>query len=472
MAVIVGVFIWKNEAFLAYPKDGNIRQVNTILPSGVGEDVFFSNQMSFRQTFDHIGHFLEESERISHPGYILCIPDSFGMGEKTRILQYVRKCGISLYRMITRTMAMGLAMSFYEQVEEVFMIGYESGNDLLIGEYEYDNQILEKLGIYVFRNWREQTDRNLRCENNDNYFFFPDSHAETVYFAGSTQILQQLERRINETVLKNKKKTVKPYGEWNVPKGLAVYCAKLRGVERLDGRTLDILALDTFSPYPLCVAWKDEMFDILYNDTTIPTMKRMKLLNTSPDKGNADYTLNVFEKKGDRYILQGSIPLQKESHKLKGKGDLAVKISIDEKSVCVFSIESGENNLISFRADEMMQLGDTVSRPKGQVGSHQELLTSLLPVINNLSYGAKYSGEDNSYAKGMASIYDQTKTILQQQGIELIESTGVPFDIRYHHAVEHVTDPGMPPNTVKRIIRPGCIDHGEVIQPAYVVVAN
>ena len=131
-----------------------------------------------------------------------------------------------------------------------------------------------------------------------------------------------------------------------------------------------------------------------------------------------------------------------------------------------------------------MQLGNTGSRHEeqegqkeqkaqgGQEGGRQELLASLLPVINNLSYGAKYSGEDNSYAKGMASIYDQTKAILEQQGIELIESTGVPFDVRYHYAVEHVTDPEMPPNTVKKIIQPGCMDHGEVIQPAYVVVAN
>ena len=202
---IVGVFIRENEAFLAYPKNGSTRQLNTILPPGVGEDTFFTDQESFRRAFDHITHFLEEREGIPQPEYILCIPDSFGMGDKTRILQFAGKCGIVLKRMITKTMAIGLALSFHDGVEGIFMVGYE---------------------------------------------------------------------------------------------------------------------------------------------------------------------------------------------------------------------------------------------------------------------------KDNSYAKGMASIYDQTKAILEQQGIELIESTGVPFDVRYHYAVEHVTDPEMPPNTVKKIIQPGCMDHGEVIQPAYVVVAN
>ena len=48
---IVGVFIRENEAFLAYPKNGSTRQLNTILPPGVGEDTFFTDQESFRRAF-------------------------------------------------------------------------------------------------------------------------------------------------------------------------------------------------------------------------------------------------------------------------------------------------------------------------------------------------------------------------------------------------------------------------------------
>ena len=110
----------ENEAFLAYPKNGSTRQLNTILPPGVGEDTFFTDQESFRRAFDHITHFLEEREGIPQPEYILCIPDSFGMGDKTRILQFAGKCGIVLKRMITKTMAIGLALSFHDGVERYY----------------------------------------------------------------------------------------------------------------------------------------------------------------------------------------------------------------------------------------------------------------------------------------------------------------------------------------------------------------
>ena len=485
---IVGVFIRENEAFLAYPKNGSTRQLNTILPPGVGEDTFFTDQESFRRAFDHITHFLEEREGIPQPEYILCVPDSFGMGDKTRLLQYAGKCGIDLIRMISKTLSMGLALSFHDGVEGIFWVGYEKDNDLLIGEYEYGDDFLEKLAIYIISSWRETDGQILNCDNREKEFMFGVSNAKKIYFVGNTDTLQLLEGRINASVSNGKMDAVQPYGEWNVPIGLAVQCAKLSGVCELDGKSVEnFLALDTLSPYPLYVAWKDEMFEFVYEDYTIPTFKKMKLLNAAPDNGDADYTLKVYEKIGDRMMFQGSIPLQKESYKLKGKGDLGVTIDIDANSICEFSIKSGEKYLISCRADKLMQLGNTGSRHEeqsgqegqkaqkaqdGQEGGRQELLASLLPVINNLSYGAKYSGEDNSYAKGMASIYDQTKAILVQQGIELIESTGVPFDVRFHYAVEHVTDPEMPPNTVKKIIQPGCMDHGEVIQPAYVVVAN
>lgn len=482
---IVGVFIRENEAFLAYPKNGSTRQLNTILPPGVGEDTFFTDQESFRRAFDHITHFLEEREGIPQPEYILCIPDSFGMGDKTRLLQYAGKCGIDLIRMISKTLSMGLALSFHDGVEGIFWVGYEKDNDLLIGEYEYGEDVLEKLAIYVFSSWRETDGQILKCDNREKEFIFGVSNTEKIYFVGSTDTLQLLEGRINASVSNGKMDAVQPYGEWNVPIGLAVQCAKLSGVCELDGKSVEnFIALDTLSPYPLYVAWKDEMFELIYEDHAIPTLKKMKLLNAAPDNGDADYTMKVYEKIGDRMMMQGSIPLQKESYKLKGKGNLAVEISVDAKSVCEFRIKSGEERLISCWAVDLMQFGNTGSRHEEQEGQKEqkaqggqedgrlELLASLLPVINNLSYGAKYSGEDNSYAKGMASIYDQTKAILEQQGIELIESTGVPFDVRFHYAVEHVTDPEMSPNTVKKIIQPGCMDHGEVIQPAYVVVAN
>ena len=469
---VVGVFIRTNEVFFSYPKKGLIRQVKTTLPTGVGEDAIFSDLEIFRRAFDSVRLFLKEHEGIVSPDYILCIPDSFGFGERSRIVHYAGKCGVSVIRMVTQTMAMGLAIGFNNEFEGKFMAGYERDHDLLICEYEYDEEILEQLDTYIFRNWRESDSKYLDCEDSEKAHWFSSSDAKKVFIAGSTETLRLVEKRINNVVSERKKRSVQPYGEWNVLTGLAVYCAKLSGLSVLEGREFYSLALSTSSPYPIIVAWKDEIFELIASDTTIPYRGQKNFLNDMPDTGNTDLTLKVYEKRGDRFLLQGSIPLQKESYKLRGKGNLAVRLDICLDYVNILSILSGKEEVISCRLDKMMQFGDTESKTGGRAEDRRELLTSLFPVIQNLFYGAKYSDDSNPYAKGMISIYDQTKTILREQGIELIENTGVPFNVRYHHAVQHVKRPGTSPNTVIKILRPGCIDHGKVIQPAHVVVAN
>ncbi len=467
----VGVFIRANEVFFSYPKNGSIRQVKTTLPPGVGEDTLFSDRESFRRAFDSISLFLKEREGIASPDYILCIPDSFGIGERFRIFQYAGKCGVSVFRMITQTMAMGLEIYFHDESESKFVVGYEKDGDLLLCNYEKGNQVLEKESTNIFRNWRKSESERLECENNKVFWKFT-SDAFDVFFAGSTETLRLLEKRIKATVPDRKIKSVQPYSEWNVMIGLAVCCGRRSGLRQLEGRSLNILPLDTNSPYPMIVAWKGEVIEFFDSDTTIPYRKQKNLINDIPDMGNTDYTLKLYEKRGDRFLSQWSIPLQKEIYKLEGKGNLAVKIDIDWKNIYTLSILSGKEELISRRVDMVMQFGDTDSKTGGRKEDRGELLTSLLPVIHNLSYGAKYSDDSNPYAKGMVSIYNQTKAILKQQGIYLIDKSYVPFNVRYHHAVQHVTKSGIPPNTVIKILQPGCIDHGKVIQPAYVIVAN
>ena len=467
MSVIVGIYIRGNEAFFSYPEGGKIQQGKTALPAYAGEDTFFSDQKAFRDAFAAIGHYIKEKELITDPEYILCIPDSFGVGEKTRVWQYAGNCGVPIVRYITRTMALGLAVAFFSGFTGNFMAAFDNGTDLMIGEYEWGDDVLEKTATYLFSGWRGAETESLECDEYDRQYMFRNSDAEDVFFAGSAQAQRELEARLLLSVAKGRKRTVHAYSEWNALAGLAVYCAKLSGVSELAGRKTDILVLDIHAPYTMCVSWKDEMFDMLYGDTTIPTLKRKDLRSDTP---GTDNILRVYEKRGERYVLQGVIiPPEIEQAKLQAEKDLSVKVDVGINGICMFSILGGGTELCPGRPVE-------AAHGAGRNPEHGEerlsLLTSLLPVIQNLSYGAQYGGDSNPYAKGMANIFEQTRSILKKQGIELIDSTGVPFDVRYHYAVSHITDPSKPRSTVVKIVQTGCMDRGTVIQPAYVVVAN
>lgn len=104
----------------------------------------------------------------------------------------------------------------------------------------------------------------------------------------------------------------------------------------------------------------------------------------------------------------------------------------------------------------------------------QELVTDLLPVLDNLERAlgaAQDAGSFESLHAGVEMTYRQILEILKRYGVEQIEALGAQFDPNLHEAVMRVEDQDADDNSVIEEMRRGYTMHSRVIRPSMVKVS-
>ncbi len=84
---------------------------------------------------------------------------------------------------------------------------------------------------------------------------------------------------------------------------------------------------------------------------------------------------------------------------------------------------------------EKMELLETASK---------DTIKALLPVLDDFDRAKAAAGEENSkepFSEGVELVYQKLHTILQQLGLEPMESTGKDFDPDHHEAIAEVPAP-------------------------------
>lgn len=101
-----------------------------------------------------------------------------------------------------------------------------------------------------------------------------------------------------------------------------------------------------------------------------------------------------------------------------------------------------------------------------------DIVTSLLPVIDNLEKAVSAKTEDEAYKQGVELVLKQFKEVLTANGVQEIEAVGTPFDPEVHEAVGMVTDETLGEKIIKEEYRKGYKIGNKVIRHSMVVVAN
>ncbi|WIV10682.1 nucleotide exchange factor GrpE [Proteiniborus sp. MB09-C3] len=105
----------------------------------------------------------------------------------------------------------------------------------------------------------------------------------------------------------------------------------------------------------------------------------------------------------------------------------------------------------------------------------QELITSLLPVMDNFDRALKVDTEestvDNLY-KGVEMVYKQLIESLQANGLEEINAVGEKFDPNYHHAVAQEENDDYDADVVTEVFLKGYKVKDKVIRPSMVKVSK
>ena len=101
-----------------------------------------------------------------------------------------------------------------------------------------------------------------------------------------------------------------------------------------------------------------------------------------------------------------------------------------------------------------------------------DVVTSILPVVDNLEKAIEVKIENNSYQEGIKLILKQLYDILKKFGMEEIETVGQKFDPELHEAVSHIEDGEKGDNEIVQEFRKGYKIGNKVVRHAMVVVAN
>ncbi len=126
-------------------------------------------------------------------------------------------------------------------------------------------------------------------------------------------------------------------------------------------------------------------------------------------------------------------------------------------------------DLENYKKQASRQRDDAVQRAR------YSLLTVVLTVVDNLERALEHSGGNSEkIVEGIRMTHRHVLDVLARLGVTPMETTGRPFDPRYHEAVDVAphTEHGVEQGTVVAEIQRGYLVNGEVLRPAKVRVAK
>lgn len=101
-----------------------------------------------------------------------------------------------------------------------------------------------------------------------------------------------------------------------------------------------------------------------------------------------------------------------------------------------------------------------------------DIVSSVLPVVDNLEKAVATKTEDENYKQGVEMVHKQLLDTLSNLGVEQIKTVGETFNPEYHEAVSSVQDDSMGEKEIKEEFRKGYKIGEKVIRHSMVVVAN
>ncbi len=101
-----------------------------------------------------------------------------------------------------------------------------------------------------------------------------------------------------------------------------------------------------------------------------------------------------------------------------------------------------------------------------------EIIRKMLPVLDDLVRSLAHRPENDSWADGMELIARKFQSVLEAEGVTLIEAAGQPFDPNFHEAISSEPSEDVESGYVIDVVQNGYMLGDRVIRPAMVRVAQ
>lgn len=105
--------------------------------------------------------------------------------------------------------------------------------------------------------------------------------------------------------------------------------------------------------------------------------------------------------------------------------------------------------------------------------ANERLLGDLLPVFDSLDAGLSAAGSEPSPLRdGLELTYKQLLKVAADNGLQLIDPVGQPFNPDQHQAISRQDGSDAAPDTVVQVFQKGYLLNERLLRPALVVVAG
>lgn len=104
--------------------------------------------------------------------------------------------------------------------------------------------------------------------------------------------------------------------------------------------------------------------------------------------------------------------------------------------------------------------------------AEEEIITSLLHIVDNFERALDQECSDEAYAKGVELIFKELMDVLEKEGLKEIDAVGQDFDPNFHHAVMTDDNDEFESGKVTAVMQKGYTLKDRVIRPAMVRVNN
>ena len=187
--------------------------------------------------------------------------------------------------------------------------------------------------------------------------------------------------------------------------------------------------------------------------------------------------------------------MNKIKHKIPRIGKNERGRKVEENKNENINLEAEENNMqkeleakLAQKQNEVDEINDRYKRMYAEFENYKkrtlkeretlynsimsDIVTSLLPVIDNLEMALNAKTEDTNYKQGIELVYKQFMGTMEKNGVEQIKAEGETFDPSLHEAVSSVIDENLGEKEIKQDLRKGYKIGNRVIRHSMVVVAN
>jgi molecular chaperone GrpE len=105
--------------------------------------------------------------------------------------------------------------------------------------------------------------------------------------------------------------------------------------------------------------------------------------------------------------------------------------------------------------------------------ANERLLGDLLPVFDSLDAGLSAAGSEASPLRdGLDLTFKQLLKVAADNGLQLIDPVGQPFNPDHHQAISRQDGSDAAPDTVVQVFQKGYLLNERLLRPALVVVAG